>query len=99
LDSARLPDVVEGLTSEDVIVADLPSKDGQRVNTARIGRQEEQLASVAASVLYLACNGLDECHDIVLPYSWPMDTDIGGKAVTDSKVKVEASYCHALVHR
>ena len=45
------------------------------------------------------CSGLDEAHNIVLPYSWGQPTAQAGPPVPDSPASQESSYCHALVHR
>ena len=42
--------------------------------------------------------GLDEAHDIVLPYSWPSPT-FCGPPVPNSPAANESEYCHAMVHR
>jgi len=97
LDSTRLPDVVEGLTSEDVVLE--RQKSGGRVNTDPKSKKEEHMADVTLAMLYLACGGMDEAHNIVLPYSWPSDTTFGGAAIQGSLAAKEAEYCHALVHR
>lgn len=56
-------------------------------------------AQVAIALLYLACGGLDEAHNLVTPLSWPLKTDFGGKPVKGSPANAEASYAHALIHR
>ena len=57
------------------------------------------MADVTAAMLFLGCGGMDEAHNIVLPYSWPSDTHFGGPAVKDSPAAKESEYCHALIHR
>ena len=47
----------------------------------------------------LDISGLDEAHNIVLPYSWGQPTTQAGPPVSDSPASQESSYCHALVHR
>jgi len=97
LDQSRLPDVVEGLTSDDVVLD--KQKTGGRINTDPKNKGEEHMADVTTAMLFLACGGLDESHNLVLPYSWPHDTDFGGAAIEASPAAKEAEYCHALVHR
>ena len=55
--------------------------------------------SVFKGLLYLGIGGLDECHNLVTPYSWSSFTSFGGKPVYNSKASQNASYAHALVHR
>lgn len=43
--------------------------------------------------------GLDEAHDIVLPYSWPDPTEQAGQPIKDSPASHESKYAHAFVHR
>ena len=62
-------------------------------------QEEEHMADVTAAMLFLGCGGMDEAHNIVLPYSWPSDTHFGGPAVKDSPAAKESEYCHALIHR
>ena len=54
LDSNRLPDVVEGLQREDVLV-DI-HEDG-RVNKESRNKIQEHMADVTVGMLYLACRG------------------------------------------
>ena len=56
LDSNRLPDVVEGLQREDVLV-DI-HQDG-RVNKECRSKFQEHMADVTVGMLYLACKGID----------------------------------------
>ena len=42
--------------------------------------------------------GLDEAHDIVLPFSWPSPT-FAGPSIPNSPAAKESEYCHAMVHR
>lgn len=57
------------------------------------------MASVVAALLYLACGGLDEAHNLCTPYSWGSPTPYSGRPVRGSPAAQEASYVHALVHR
>lgn len=95
LDASRLPDVVEGLKAEDVIVLDKPKLDG-RVNSSEA---DLHMADVTVAMLYLACGGMDESHNLVLPYSWPSPTEMSGPPILSSPAIKESEYCHALVHR
>jgi len=97
LDPTRLPDVVEGLTPEEVMLE--KGKSGGRVNSDPVSKGEEHMAEVTTAMLYLACGGMDEAHNLVLPYSWPEDTNFGGQAIKGSPAAKESEYCHALVHR
>ena len=69
LDSSRLPDAVEGLDTEDVLLERKPT--GNRVNVSPLSKVQEHMAEVTVAMLYFACGGMDESHNIVLPYSWP----------------------------
>jgi len=42
--------------------------------------------------------GLDEAHDIVLPFSWPSPT-FAGPSIPNSPAAKESEYCHAMIHR
>ena len=42
---------------------------------------------------------MDESHNIVLPYSWPTYSEMGGEPVQGSPAIKESEYCHALIHR
>ena len=64
LDAARLPDVVQGLQREDVLVdgggrgAAASAEDSSRVNSpAKNERRRQHLADVATAALYLSCGG------------------------------------------
>ena len=70
LDASRLPDVVENLASEDVLI-DRKAEDDQRINRPSITKAQQHLADVEVAMLYLATGGMDEAHNLVLPYSWP----------------------------
>ena len=50
-------------------------------------------------MLFFACGGMDESHNIVLPYSWPTYSEMGGEPVQGSPAIKESEYCHALIHR
>ena len=97
LDSSRLPDVVEGLSADDIFVE--RARVEGRINTAPSTKEEEHMADVTTAMLFLACGGMDEAHNIVLPYSWPSPTHFGGDPVKDSPAAKESEYCHALIHR
>ena len=56
-------------------------------------------AKVAIALLLLGGGGVDECHALVTPLSWPEATHFGGSAVYDSPAAQEATYAHSLVHR
>ena len=96
LDPARLPDVVENLQAEDVI---LERKEHDRINRPQLNKMEEHMADVTVAMLYLACGGMDESHNIVLPYSWPDQEAMSGPPILNSPAIKESEYCHALVHR
>jgi hypothetical protein len=98
LDSMRLPDVVEGLKGEELISVKYESQTITPLNPGSI-LAKEHMADVTAAMMFLACGGLDEAHDLVLPYSWPMATPFGGPPVKDSEAANDAEYCHSLVHR
>ena len=89
--------MVEGLTPEEVMLE--KGKSGGRVNSDPVSKGEEHMAEVTTAMLYLACGGMDEAHNLVLPYSWPEDTKFGGQAIKGSPAAKESEYCHALVHR
>ena len=60
LDAARLPDVVQGLQSQDVLLDDEPKKrDGSNRVTRSVkgDKRREHMADVARAALYLACGG------------------------------------------
>ena len=69
LDSSRLPDVLEGLETQDVLIERLPQD--RNITQKPISKSEEHMADVTVAMLYFACGGMDESHNIVLPYSWP----------------------------
>jgi len=108
LDSSRLPDAVEGLDIEDVLLERKPTDN--RVNVSSPTKEQEHMAEVTVAMLYFACGGMDESHNIVLPYSWPspMTTEeekmtihmSGGRPpIQGSPAMKESEYCHALIHR
>jgi len=103
LDPARLPDVVESLAREDVVVTsnDNNNKSGttSNITAAPLTKRQEHAADVLVGLLYLAGGGLDEAHDIVLPYSWDAPTEQGGNPVLLSPAREESVYGHAMVHR
>lgn len=97
LDRSRLPDVIESITgAEDMVCEELVRS--ARVNT-HITKEQEHNADVMLGLVYMMVGGVDEAHDLVLPYSWPCDTIYGGPAVLDSPALSNATHCHALVHR
>ena len=98
LDSSRLPSVIEGLSREDVIATDRVKADEATIAGRPLTHRELHMADVVAGILYLGCGGLDEAHDIVLPYSCP-HPELGGTPVLDSPAHSEACYAHAMVHR
>merc|ERR1712062_155769 len=80
LDSKRLPEVVEGLDTIDVLIERKSQEN--RINVAPIGKAEEHMAEVAVAMLYFACGGMDESHNIVLPHSWPPTESIEEENMT-----------------
>jgi len=97
LDSKRLPEVVEGLDTVDVLIERKSQEN--RINVAPIGKAEEHMAEVAVAMLYFACGGMDESHNLVLPYSWPSPTHMSGPPIQGSPAIKESEYCHSLIHR
>lgn len=59
----------------------------------------DHFGSVAVGLLYLSHGMVDECHDLITPYSWNDDTHFGGLAVPNSPALAVATYVHCLVHR
>ena len=57
LDPERLPDVVEGLTREDVM---MECHQEGRINRQEKDKLQEHMADVTVGMLYLACKGT--CH-------------------------------------
>ena len=97
LDRSRLPDVIESITgAEDMVCEELVRS--ARVNT-HITKEQEHNADVMLGLVYMMVGGVDEAHDLVLPYSLPEDSEWGGPAVLDSPALGNATYSHALVHR
>ncbi|TRY69356.1 hypothetical protein TCAL_02468 [Tigriopus californicus] len=97
LDSSRLPDVVAKLNRDDII---LPLHEANRINAIKSDdKRRQHLADVTMALLYIPCGGLDEAHDIVLPYSWPDPTEQAGQPIKDSPASHESKYAHAFVHR
>lgn len=78
-----LPECIQGLSPSDVI-----SSGGKT-----------HMASVIAGLLYAACGGLDQAHNLVTPLCWGSWTPYGGKPVANSPAAAEAAYVHAIVHR
>ena len=59
LDAARLPDVVQGLQSQDVLLDEPQRDDPSRVTRSVKGdKRREHMADVARAALYLACGGM-----------------------------------------
>ena len=98
LDPSRLPDVVESMTREDMIISNT-FKESSSINSPLFTKEQEHFADVMLALLYLTVGGQDEAHDIVLPYSLPEDTDWGGHAIFDSPALASSRYCHGMVHR
>ena len=62
LDAARLPDVVQGLQSQDVLLDEprVPLEDSNRVTrSVKNDKRREHMADVARAALYLSCGGTD----------------------------------------
>ena len=60
LDAARLPEVVQGLQSQDVLLDEprVPLEDSSRVTrSVKDDKRREHMADVAMAALYLACGG------------------------------------------
>ena len=49
-------------------------------------------------MLYLACEGVDEAHNLVIPYSVDIEQWTGPPILNSPAIK-ESEYCHAMVHR
>ena len=97
LDHSRLPDVIESIAGpEDMFCEELPR--GARINT-HITKEQEHNSDVMLGLVYMMVGGVDEAHDLVLPYSLPFDSEWGGPAILDSPALGNATYCHAIVHR
>ncbi|GLC49681.1 hypothetical protein PLESTB_000275100 [Pleodorina starrii] len=90
--SAHLPAAVQGLTPEDV----MPPPSQRRGADPQAA---EHFARVVAGLLYVACGGLDQAHNLVTPLCWGAPTPYGGKPIPGSPAAQDASYVHALVHR
>eukprot|EP01084_Bolivina_argentea_P113431 202152_1 len=56
-------------------------------------------ARICRGLLYLSLNGIDECHNLVTPLSWPSYTSFGGQPIYNSPSQQNACYAHALTHR
>ena len=98
LDHSRLPDVIEGISGAEDMFNEEDALLGSRINTC-VTKDQKHHADVMLGLVYMMVGGVDESHDLVLPYSLPCDTDWGGPAVLDSPALGSATYCHALVHR
>ncbi|GLI71328.1 hypothetical protein VaNZ11_016449 [Volvox africanus] len=90
--SGHLPAVIQGLTPADVMPP--PS---QRRSTDAVAA--DHFARVVAGLLYVACGGLDQAHNLVTPLCWGAPTPYAGKPITGSPAAQDASYVHALLHR
>ena len=49
-------------------------------------------------MLYLACEGVDEAHNLVIPYSVDIEQWTGPPILNSPAIK-ESEYCHAMIHR
>ncbi|GIL92563.1 hypothetical protein Vretimale_18978 [Volvox reticuliferus] len=90
--SAHLPAVIQGLTPADVMP---PPSQRRGTDTAAA----EHFARVVAGLLYVACGGLDQAHNLVTPLCWGAPTPYAGKPIVGSPAAQDASYVHALIHR
>lgn len=82
----------------------VPASEGRSVPEAFIQELrsrgcKQDKAEMGAAVLCLMLGGLDEAHNLVTPHSWASPTVFGGPPKFGSPVKLEASYCHSIVHR
>ncbi|PNH08206.1 hypothetical protein TSOC_005291 [Tetrabaena socialis] len=89
---SHLPPVVQGLTPEDVLP---PQQQRHAVDPLAA----EHYARVVAGLLYVACGGLDQAHNLVTPLCWGAATPYGGRPIAGSPAAADAAYVHALVHR
>ncbi len=83
---APLPDVIQGLEAKDVLPAGSSAPSTQHMD------------AVVAGLLYVACGGLDQAHNLVTPLCWGSYTTYGGKPIAGSPSAKDAAYVHALVH-
>ncbi|KAG2497302.1 hypothetical protein HYH03_004885 [Edaphochlamys debaryana] len=90
--SAHLPAAVQGLTPADV----LPPP-AQRRGTDPVAA--EHFARVVAGLLYAACGGLDQAHNLVTPLCWGAPTPYAGPPIAGSPAAQDAAYVHAITHR
>ena len=79
-----LPACLQGMTAEDVVLK---------------GKQKTDFNDVILALLYVACGGLDQAHNIITPLSWGSWTSYAGAPKPKSPAAREAAYIHALVHR
>jgi hypothetical protein len=63
------------------------------------GRRKCDFSDVILALLYVACGGLDQAHNIITPLSWSSWTPYSGAPKPKSPAAREAAYIHALVHR
>eukprot|EP00164_Ancoracysta_twista_P012794 GFYU01020182.1.p1 GENE.GFYU01020182.1~~GFYU01020182.1.p1 ORF type:complete len:239 (+),score=43.04 GFYU01020182.1:159-875(+) len=91
LPAGRLHDLAEKVATFDV--------DADCTSEMSWGKQHS--AKALRGLLYLACNGLDEAHNIITPYSWPSKTPFGGDPIhcEDGAMAATACYIHGMVHR
>ncbi|KXZ47721.1 hypothetical protein GPECTOR_33g603 [Gonium pectorale] len=90
--SSHLPAVVQGLTAADVLPP--PSRRSGKDPVAA-----EHWARCVAGLLYVACGGLDQAHNLVTPLCWGAPTAYAGRPIAGSPAAQDAAYVHALVHR
>ena len=63
--STTLPECIQGLAAEDVVTDKAAA--------------ESHMARVIAGLLYAACGGLDQAHNLVTPLCWGSWTPYGGE--------------------
>lgn len=100
LSSAHLPDVIQGLTPQDVLPQ--PSSQQEPIPpdaSSPCTTEAQHHARVVAGLLYMACGGLDQAHNLVTPLCWGAPTPYAGRPIPGSAAAQDASYVHALVHR
>ncbi|GFR52205.1 hypothetical protein Agub_g14745, partial [Astrephomene gubernaculifera] len=90
--SSHLPAAVQGLAPADVMPPEAERR-GADPTAA------EHYARVVAALLYVACGGLDQAHNLVTPLSWGAPTPFAGPPLPGSPAAKDAAYTHALVHR
>ncbi|GIL62505.1 hypothetical protein Vafri_16718 [Volvox africanus] len=90
--AGHLPAVIQGLTPADV----MPPASQRRSTDAAAA---DHFARVVTGLLYVACGGLDQAHNLITPLCWGAPTPYAGKPITGSPAAQDASYVHALIHR